>query len=184
MKMIISVFMKESRYKKINIKDKITKNKRIIFVILTTIGLVIFDQLVKFVIVNNIYNSTITIFKGILNFTYAENTGGAFGIWSNNTIMFVIVNIIIISIITTFILSKKNDISLGILMSLTLIMAGGIGNLIDRVFRGHVIDYIDINPLIKYPMFNVADICVVAGCIIIVIYTLITQITIYRRTKL
>ena len=162
MKMIISVFMKESRYKKINIKDKLMKNKRIILVILLTIFLVIIDQLAKFSIINNLYNSTITIFEGILNFTYVENTGGAFGIGSNSIIMFVIVNIIIIAIIIKFILSKKDEISINILISLALILAGGIGNLIDRVFRGYVIDYIDINPLIKYPMFNIADICVVA----------------------
>ena len=177
-KTIISVFMKESRYNKISSKDKIIKNKRIIFVVLITISLVIFDQLVKFIIVNNIYNSTITIFKGILNFTYVENSGGAFGIGSSSTIMFIIVNIIIIAIILKIIISKKNEISLAILISLTLIMAGGIGNLIDRIFRGYVIDYIDINPLMEYPMFNIADICVVIGCIGILMYT------IYRRNKL
>ena len=161
MKMIISVFTKESRYKKINIKDKIIKNKRIILIVLFTISLVIFDQLVKVIIVNNVYNSTITIFKGFLNFTYVENTGGAFGIGSNSTIMFVIINIVIITITTKFIFYKKNEINISILISLALIVAGGIGNLIDRVFRGYVIDYIDITPLIKYPMFNIADICVV-----------------------
>ena len=172
--MIISVFMKESRYKKINIKNKLIKNKRIILIILLTIFLVIIDQLAKFGIIKNLYNSTITIFEGILNFTYVENTGGAFGIGSNNIIMFVIVNIIIIAIIIKFILSKKDEISINILISLALILAGGIGNLIDRVFRGYVIDYIDINPLIKYPMFNIADICVVVGCMIIAIYTIIS----------
>lgn len=173
MKMIISVFMKESRYKKIN---KVIKNKKIILVVLLTIFLIIIDQLVKFIIVNNLYNSTITVLNEVLNLTYVENTGGAFGIGSNNTIMFVIVNIIIITIIIKFILSKKDDVSTSILMSLALILTGGIGNLIDRVFRGYVIDYIDINPLIKYPMFNIADICVVVGSIIIVIYTIIITI--------
>lgn len=161
MKMIISVFMKESRYKKINIKDKLKKNKKIILVFLLIISLVIIDQTVKSIIVNKFYNSTIVIFDGILNLTYVQNTGGAFGIGSNSTIMFVIINVIIITIITRFILSKKSEINSSILISLALILAGGIGNLIDRIFRGYVIDYIDINPLIKYPMFNIADICVV-----------------------
>lgn len=161
MKMIISVFMKESRYNKINKEGKFVKNKTIIFIVLITSILVFFDQLIKFIIISNIHNSTITIFKGILNFTYVENRGGAFGIGNNSTIMFIIANIIIIAVILKLILFKKNNISIGILISLTLIMAGGIGNLIDRIFRGYVIDYIDINPLIKYPMFNIADICVV-----------------------
>lgn len=174
MKMIISVFMKESRYKKINIKNKLIKNKRIIFVILFTILLIIVDQSIKFIVVNNLYNSTIAIIDNILNLTYVENTGGAFGIGSNSTIMFIVVNIVIITIITKFLLSKKDEININILISLVLILSGGIGNLIDRVFRGYVIDYIDINPLIKYPMFNIADICIVVGCMIIAIYTIIS----------
>ena len=81
--------------------------------------------------------------------------------------MFIIVNAIIITLITKFILSKKNDISTYVLIGLGLILSGGIGNLIDRVFRGFVVDYIDFNQLIKFPVFNFADICVVIGCIII-----------------
>ena len=122
---------------------------------------IIADQITKVMIVSKIYNSSITIINGILNLTYVENTGGAFGIGSNSTVMFVIVNIIVITLITKFIISKKDEINYWTLISLTLIISGGIGNLIDRLFRGFVIDYIDINPLIKYPMFNIADICVV-----------------------
>jgi len=103
----------------------------------------------------------------VLDLTYIENTGGAFGIGNNSTIMFVIANTIVITLITKFIISKKNDLSTCILIDLGLILAGGIGNLIDRIFRGFVIDYIDFNPLIKYPVFNLADICVVVGCMII-----------------
>ena len=99
--------------------------------------------------------------------TYIENTGGAFGIGNNSTIMFIIVNIIVIMLVTKFITLKNNELSAYMLIGLGLILAGGIGNLIDRVFRGFVVDYIDFNPLIKYPVFNIADICVVIGCLII-----------------
>ena len=131
------------------------------------ICLITIDQLVKLTVTNSIYNSSITVIKGVLNLTYIENTGGAFGIGNNSTIMFVIANTIVITLITKFIISKKNDLSTCILIDLGLILAGGIGNLIDRIFRGFVIDYIDFNPLIKYPVFNLADICVVVGCMII-----------------
>ena len=89
------------------------------------------------------------------------------GIGSNRTLLFIIVNIIVITIIIEFIISKKNEISTYVLISLGLILAGGIGNLIDRAFRGFVVDYIDFNPLIKYPVFNIADVCVVIGCVAI-----------------
>ncbi len=134
------------------------------------------DQIVKIVIVNNMYNSSITILEGILNFTYVENTGGAYGIGNDSTIMFIIVNVVVITLITKFMLSKKNDLSTYILVSLGLILAGGLGNLIDRLFRGFVVDYIDFNPLIKYPVFNIADICVVAGCIAIAINLIVNII--------
>ena len=104
-----------------------------------------------------------------MDITYVENTGAAFGIGNDSTIMFIIVSVILITVITKFILSEKNQISTYILVSLGLILAGGIGNLIDRIFRGFVVDYIDFSPLIKYPVFNFADICVVVGCMIVVI---------------
>lgn len=107
--------------------------------------------------------------SGILNFTYVENTGGAYGIGSNNIVTFIVINIIIISVFMKFIISRINEINIKELSAMSLIIAGGIGNLIDRIFRGYVIDFIDINPVFKYPVFNIADICVVVGCIIIAI---------------
>ena len=174
MKMIISVYTKESRYKKI--KNKIIENKKLIILSIIIICLIIIDQIIKIAIINNIYNSSITIIKGILNLTYIENTGGAFGIGNNSTLMFVIVNIIVITLIAKFIISRIDEFSTYILTSLGLIIAGGIGNLIDRIFRGFVVDYIDINPLIKYPVFNFADICIVVGCMVIGINLLIDVI--------
>ena len=156
--------MKESRYKKINIKNK--KNYFIVFIILISICI---DQIVKQVIIKNILNSSIEIINGVLNFTYVENTGGAYGIGSNNILMFIIINVIIIGILMKFVISKRDEINNALLIAISLIIAGGIGNLIDRIFRGYVIDFIDINPVFKYPVFNIADIFVVTGCIVIAI---------------
>ena len=147
------------------------------------IFLIIIDQIMKLVIIKNIYNSEITLISGVLNLTYVENTGGAFGIGNNGTMMFVIVNIIIIVLITKFIISKKDEISTYILIGLSLILAGGIGNLIDRVFRGFVVDYIDFNPLIKYPVFNIADIFVVVGCVIIGINLFVDIVKERKKTR-
>ena len=129
--------------------------------------LIAVDQLVKFTITNRIYNSSVTLINGILDLTYIENTGGAFGIGNRITIIFVIVNIIVIALITRFLLLKKDELPTNMLLGLGLIISGGVGNLIDRIFRGFVIDYIDFNQLIKYPVFNIADVCVVLGCMII-----------------
>ncbi len=174
MKMTISVFTKERRYS--TIKDKIKENKKIIFLAIMIVLIIVIDQIIKFAIVKNIYASSITVLEGVLNFTYVENIGGAYGIGNDSTLMFIIVNVIVITLITKFILSKKNDISTYILISLGLILAGGIGNLIDRIFRGFVVDYIDVNQLIKFPVFNIADICIVLGCILIIVNFIINAI--------
>lgn len=58
-------------------------------------------------------------------------------------------------------------------VAISMIIGGGISNLIDRVFRGSVIDYIDINYWLKYPVFNIADVFIVAGVIIVISYLII-----------
>ena len=128
---------------------------------------VLIDQIIKINITEKLRYSTMNIIEGILNFTYVENTGGAYGIGNNSVSTIIIVNIIIITILGKFVLAKKDEIHIAILFGFGLILAGGIANLADRIFRGFVVDYIDFNPLIEYPVFNFADICVVVGCIII-----------------
>lgn len=131
------------------------------------ICLIFIDQIVKFSIIKNLYNSSKIILNGILNLTYVENTGGVFGIGKNCTMIFIITNIIVLTLITTFVVLRKNQVSIYGLIGFALILAGGIGNLFDRLFRGFVVDYIDFSPLIKYPVFNIADVCIVVGSFII-----------------
>lgn len=145
------------------------KSKKINFLMIITIIAILLDQLIKIIIKSKIFNSSIILIPHVLNLTYVQNTGAAFGIGNNSTSMFVAVNVVIIGLITYFIFSKKEELSKLILIALHLVLAGGIGNLIDRIARGFVIDYIDISPLIKYPVFNLADIFVVVGCLIVVI---------------
>ena len=145
------------------------KSKKINFLMIITIIAILLDQLIKIIIKSKIFNSSIILIPHVLNLTYVQNTGAAFGIGSNSTSMFVAVNVVIIGLITYFIFSKREELSKLILIALHLVLAGGIGNLIDRIARGFVIDYIDISPLIKYPVFNLADIFVVVGCLIVVI---------------
>lgn len=146
------------------------KSKKIKFLMIITIIAILLDQLIKIIIKSKIFNSSIILIPHVLNLTYVQNTGAAFGIGNNSTSMFVAVNVVIIGLITYFIFSKKEELSKLILIALHLVLAGGIGNLIDRIARGFVIDYIDISPLIKYPVFNLADIFVVIGCLIIAVF--------------
>lgn len=131
------------------------------------------DQIIKQIVVNNLYKISVIVFEGVLSLSYVENTGGAYGLGNGNIIIFIIANIIIIGIITKLVIDNKKNIKTFALVSYGLIISGGIGNLIDRIFRGYVIDYIDINQSFEFPVFNIADICIVIGCISIGIFTTI-----------
>lgn len=130
---------------------------------------VIVDQILKLIIYNTIGASgqNINLIPGILQLTYVENTGAAFGFF-NARLFLIIFDILIIFFIIKILLDKKYPLNDKAKTGLSLIISGGIGNLIDRIFRGFVIDYIDITQIIDYPVFNFADILVVAGVILII----------------
>lgn len=146
------------------------KRKNIILII----SLVLIDQVVKFLAFKYLSQvNSITLIKGVVSLTYLENTGAAFGLW-NSRILLIGLNILIIFTIVKLLLSKKYEFTNLMRLAYSLILAGGITNLIDRLFRGYVIDYIDINELFYYPVFNIADICIIVGITIIII-TVITK---------
>lgn len=91
----------------------------------------------------------------------------------NRGVLIVVINIIIIVGLLIYIIKNFSNLSKVVNVSLLLVLAGGIGNLIDRLFRGYVIDYIDINNLFEFPVFNLADIFVVVGVAIIIICILL-----------
>lgn len=133
---------------------------------------IVIMQGVNILITNNLTESKVII-QGFLSLTYYENTGGAFGVGQGDTIGFTIISIIVIAIIIRFIVLQRDRINNKTMVALELIIAGGISNLIDRLFRGFVVDYIDINQLIKFPIFNLADICISIGWIILVVSIII-----------
>lgn len=132
--------------------------------IFITIIILIIDQLTKIIAVNNLKGEeSISLIGNFLNFTYVENYGAGFGILQNSRFFFIIITIIIIVVLMYFVMSKES--SLLVKISTYTILGGAIGNLIDRVFRGYVVDFIDIRfgKLYDFPVFNVADIAVVVG---------------------
>lgn len=143
------------------------KEKTKILVII--IFLTIIDQLIKFIIIFNNEILPIQIINNVLQISYHENFGMAFGIATKSRIMFIIVNIIIIGIASKFLFTQEANLSKSKEILLSMIVAGGMGNLIDRVFRGYVIDYIDFTPIINYPIFNFADTIIVIGTIVFAI---------------
>ena len=128
--------------------------------------LVILDQLTKFLVVELIpLNNSVILIKNFLKFYYIQNTGAAFGMFSGYTILLVLFTFFILYFLYKEI--KDNKVDNLNLCTLVLLFAGAIGNLIDRVFRKYVIDFISFT-LFKHEMaiFNVADIYITFGVII------------------
>lgn len=146
------------------------KQKKIIVICIAVAILVILEQVLKFIIPKE---EKITIIQNFLNISYVQNTGAAFGIGNNNTISFIVISLIVIGLVFRFLIMQIERIDKFILISLVLILAGAIGNLIDRVFRGYVVDFIDITPAISFPIFNLADIYITLGWVLFIIATII-----------
>jgi len=88
----------------------------------------------------------------------------------DSLIFIIIANILIISMLLILLIKNYKNINNLIKMFLIMIISGGTSNLIDRIFRGYVVDYIDINQIFKYPVFNIADISIVLGVILLILY--------------
>lgn len=143
------------------------------FIILFTIILTAIDQIIKYFITTNmeIYKS-VKVIPNFFYLTYVKNDGAAFSMFSGSRIFLIIVAVIVLIILIRSIIMDKRIKKIDIL-SYSLILAGIIGNLIDRIIIGKVIDYLDFY-VIGYnaPIFNFSDICIVLGGIII-LYNLI-----------
>ena len=124
------------------------KHKKIIYTILLILILVILDQITKIIIFN--IGQDFVIIPNILEIERVKNTGGAFGIGQNNTTTFIITNIIVLGIIIRLIVFQKDKLDKKTLITLLVILSGGFGNLIDRIFRGYVIDFINLFPNIHF----------------------------------
>ena len=144
------------------------KNKRLYFILLSIL-IILSDQFTKHLININ-YKSLINTNLIFFSIDYVKNYGAAFNILSGSRILLSIVSIIISFILIFFILIKKNIINLD-LLSYSFILGGTVGNGIDRITKGYVIDFINLN-FVNFPVFNVADISINIG-LIFIIYGLI-----------
>lgn len=155
--------------------------KKSILIIISVIILILVDQLTKFFVVKYFnVNDYLIIIKDFLKFFYIRNTGAAFGLLSGLTIVLSIVSIILIFYIVKEIKNENNNL---VLCSYTLILSGAIGNLIDRIFRKYVVDFISFTLFNReMAIFNVADIFITFG-VIIFIYNMIKEEINERRNS-
>ncbi|MBQ7504059.1 MAG: signal peptidase II [Ruminococcus sp.] len=128
------------------------------------------DFLLKLLVINNLKPAgTVELIPGLFSLKYVENKGAAFGMLSNARWIFIVFTIVIIIALIYIMIRKKINGKLFSIASI-LIIGGGIGNLIDRVFYGYVVDYLSIS--FFPPVCNFADYCITIGAVLMVIYLL------------
>jgi len=130
-----------------------------------SIFIIIIDQFTKYLI---FYNYKILFNKDFLLFRLdlVKNYGAAFNILSGNRLFLSSISIIF-SVLLTYLILKKNTLNSFDLISYSFILGGTIGNGIDRILRGYVIDFINLN-MINFPVFNIADISINIGFIFLI----------------
>lgn len=134
-----------------------------IFII--TLIILSLDQLTKFLVIHKLsLHQSIPVIKGVFYITLVHNRGAAFGILKNQVPLFIFTSIFtIILIYKNLKENTKNKLSL-YSFSLSLVLAGALGNLIDRLFLGYVIDFLDFR---IWPVFNIADSVITIGAILL-----------------
>lgn len=134
------------------------------------VALAAIDQVIKFFVNANLKEvGSVSVIDNLLSFTYVENNGVAFGSFAGNRWIFVVLTTALIAAILFYMFKKKPKSKL-FYASVALVIGGGIGNLIDRIFYGYVIDYISLS--FFPPVCNFADYCITVGTVLLMIYVL------------
>lgn len=135
-------------------------NKEGILLICIVIAIIVLDQGFK-IWIQQI--GKMTVIPNVLNLQISQNTSPAYGVGSNSTIMYVATNVVILGIIFKFMITQNEFVDKKFKIFLSFILAGGISNVMDRVVRGYVTEFIDFGH--NVPIFNIADIFVIIGWI-------------------
>ncbi len=133
---------------------------------------IVIDQLVKWLVVTNIsLGETIFHTNGILSLTHIRNTGAAWSILEGQLWFFFVITVITVGIILYF-LKKNLHESKWLTIGLSLVLGGALGNFIDRMRLGYVVDMFQID-FVNFPIFNIADTALTIGVFCIMIYLFI-----------
>ncbi len=127
------------------------------------------DQITKYFVIEQVKPvGTRPFLEGIVRFRYTENTGAAFGIFKNHPWIFIAATFLAVFLILFYLFRNHKRVPLFLGISLSMIAGGGIGNQIDRLARGYVVDFIDLQ-FMNFAIFNVADCFVTVGCFLVIL---------------
>lgn len=136
-------------------------------IIIILLGLIV-DRLTKWWALKDLANGNdVIVLPDFFSFSYLENRGAAFGIFQNKLVLLVIVTICVLMGLVYYLIKYKPKSKL-LRISFAMIICGAIGNLIDRISYNYVVDFILVHyKEHRFPTFNVADICVVVGTVLL-----------------
>jgi signal peptidase II len=138
------------------------------FFYLLILALICIDQISKYFIKTGMdFNQSIPLVDGIFHLTYIRNFGAAFSILQGKQSFLIAVTFIALAAILLYMTIRRKKNHWVLSLSLSFIVGGGLGNLIDRIRLGYVVDFFDFR---VFPVFNVADICVCCGCGLLIYY--------------
>ncbi len=145
-------------------------------IILISFIVIIIDFITKLIISNNlVMNTSVEIIPNFFSLTYTHNYGGAWSIFNNNTLAITIISFIVIIGIIYYLLKNKVTKKIEII-GYSLLLGGAIGNFIDRIVYGYVIDFFDFYIFgYDFPIFNIADIGIVVGIVLLMV-TMILEV--------
>ncbi len=123
---------------------------------------VLLDQIIKYIVVAT--NCNISLIPKIFNIMYVQNTGGVYGILEGNNLLFICISLVVLTLLFIFsrVVTKDNKVKKVLWQ---FIIAGGVGNLIDRIFRGFVVDYVQLK---FFGVFNLADAFIVISSVLVI----------------
>lgn len=156
------------------------KNKKLIYTIAMLFMLL--DQFIKLIIINNMsLHQEIAIIPNFFSLHYLKNTGAAFSILGNKTFLLIVVSILCLIVLKNYI-RKITRVTPLTIISLGIMIGGIIGNLFDRVLYQAVIDYLSFNFFsYNFPVFNLADIGITIGTVLLIIDLIIEEKEIKRK---
>ncbi|MGO4994386.1 signal peptidase II [Jeotgalibaca porci] len=133
--------------------------------------LIIIDQITKWNIVQNfeLYQEKVIV-PGFFSLFYIQNEGAAWGIFQGKMVFFYLVTLLVVGYLIYMFQQEKNKTKL-VGISFALILSGAIGNFIDRLLNGYVVDMFRLD-FINFPIFNVADVCLTVGVVLMLIHVL------------
>lgn len=145
---------------------------------------VVIDQVVKIIVINKTaLQQSITIINNFFNITYVRNTGAAWSILSGNVLLLIMISVLALITIYYYLIKDK-DLNKIDIVSYSMLIGGIIGNLIDRIVHGYVIDYLDFKIFnYNFPIFNIADTLIVISIIIIGISLIVGEYREQNRNK-